>query len=114
MQVKFYCDLYVSEDFEEKKEKIIKKIRSNKAQPHVYVLTLATGKQNHLEFYSSLMLKQKSFNNQQLLIVGIANGYDDALYMTQDIVQEVYQKTKDTNIRGYIESKQKEFEKERG
>lgn len=114
MQVKFYCDLYVSEDFETKKEKIVKKIRSNKAQPQVYVLTLAAGKQNHLEFYSSLMLRQKAFHDQQLFIVGIANGYDDALYMTQDIVEEVYEKTKDTDIRGYIESKQKEFEKERG
>lgn len=114
MQIKFYCDLYISEEFHTKKEKIIKKLRNNKVQPQVYVLALPARKQNHLEFYSSLMLKQRAFQNTPVFVVGIANGYDDALYMTQDLVKEVYKKTKDTNIRGYIESRQNAFEKERG
>ncbi len=114
MQIKVYCDLYISEDFQTKKEKIIKKLRNNKVQPQVYVLALPTGKQNQLEFYSSLMLKQRAFQRAPIFVVGIANGYDDALYMTKDIVEEIYKKTKDTNIRGYIESRQKAFEKERG
>ncbi len=113
MHVKFYCDLYVSEELKSKKDKIIKKIRANKVQPSVYVLTLASGKQNHLEFYSSVMLKQALFQQAPIFIVGIANGYDDAMFMTKDIAEEVYQKTKDTDIRGYIESRQREFDKER-
>ena len=52
MQTKFFCDLYVSEGWEEKKLKLIKKLQKNKLQPSVYVITLSQGKQNHLEYYS--------------------------------------------------------------
>ena len=79
MQTKFFCDLYVSEGWEKKKLKLIKKLQKNKLQPSVYVITLSQGKQNHLEYYSSLLLKQHIFDNASLFIVGIANGYDGAL-----------------------------------
>ena len=73
MQTKFFCDLYVSEGWEKKKLKLIKKLQKNKLQPSVYVITLSQGKQNHLEYYSSLLLKQHIFDNASLFIVGIAN-----------------------------------------
>ena len=38
MQMKFYCDLYVSECWQKKKEKIIKKLKRNRIQPQVYVV----------------------------------------------------------------------------
>ena len=68
MQTKFFCDLYVSEGWEEKKLKLIKKLQKNKLQPSVYVITLSQGKQNHLEYYSSLLLKQHIFDNASLFI----------------------------------------------
>lgn len=113
MQMTFYCDLYVSEDLEKKKERVIKKLSENKAQPSVYVVTLAQGRQNHLEFYSSLLLKQHIYEDTPLFVVGIANGYDDALYMTENIVRDVYTVTNDVDIRGYIENRQKEYEEGR-
>ncbi len=113
MQIKFYCNLYISEDFQTQKEKIIRKLRNNRVQPQVYVIALPSGSQNHLEFYSSMLLKQRAFQKMPLFVVGVANGYEDALYITQEIVEKVYMETKDTNIREYIESKQEEFEKER-
>lgn len=113
MQMKFYCDLYVSEDLEKKKEKILQKLSANSIQLSVYVITLAQGKQNLLEFYSSLLLKQHFYEDTPLFIVGIAGGYDDALYLTADIVTDIYSKTKDTDIRGYIEGRQKEYEEGR-
>ncbi len=112
MQIKFYCNLFISEDFESKKKKIIRKLRNNKVQPHVYVLALPFETCNQLEFYSSMMLRQHAYQSKQIFVVGIANGYEDAIYMTQEIVQKVYEDTKDTNIRKYIERKQEEFEKE--
>lgn len=109
----FYCDLYVSEYLEKKKEKIIQKLRENKAQPSVYVITLAQGRQNHLEFYSSLLLKQHIYEDTPLFVVGIADGYDDALYLTERIVTEIYNQTKGTDVRGYIEKCQIEYEEGR-
>ena len=44
MQTKFFCDLYVSEGWEKKKLKLIKKLQKNKLQPSVYVIYAFTGK----------------------------------------------------------------------
>ena len=40
MQTKFFCDLYVSEGWEKKKLKLIKKLKKNKMKNYVYVITL--------------------------------------------------------------------------
>lgn len=109
MQMTFYCDLYVSKDLEGKKEKVLRKLKANSAQPFVYVITLAQGKQNHLEFYSSLLLKQHIYEDTPLFIVGVAKGYDGALELTEHIVKEIYGRTEDTDIRGYIINRQIEY-----
>ena len=105
MQTKFFCDLYVSEGWEKKKLKLIKKLQKNKLQPSVYVITLSQGKQNHLEYYSSLLLKQHIFDNASLFIVGIANGYDGALSLIERIA------TGEVNLRKFLLDRQEEFEK---
>ena len=91
MQTKFFCDLYVSEGWEKKKLKLIK--------------------QNHLEYYSSLLLKQHIFDNASLFIVGIANGYDGALSLIERIAEEAYEKTGEVNLRKFLLDRQEEFEK---
>ena len=96
MQTKFFCDLYVSEGWEEKK---------------LNVITLSQGKQNHLEYYSSLLLKQHIFDNASLFIVGIANGYDGALSLIERIAEEAYEKTGEVNLRKFLLDRQEEFEK---
>lgn len=107
MQMTFYCDLYVSKDLEIKKEKVLQKLKANSAQPFIYVITLAQGKQNYLEFYSSLLLKQHIYEDTPLFVVGVAKGYDGALHLIEHIVKEIYEKTEDADIRGYIMERQK-------
>ena len=111
MQTKFFCDLYVSEGWEEKKLKLIKKLQKNKLQPSVYVITLSQGKQNHSEYYSSLLLKRHIFDYASLFIVGTANGYDGALSLIERIAEEAYEKTGEVNLRKFLLDRQEEFEK---
>ena len=111
MQVKIYCDLCVSECWQEKKEKIIRKLRQNRLQPQVYVIELSQGEQNHLEFFSSILLKQRVYRNSGLFVVGIAAGYDEALTVTTRIADHVYRETGGTDIRRFILDRQKEYEK---
>ena len=53
-QIEFYHNLYVSECWQKKKGKIVKRLKENKLQPQVYVITLSQGEQNQLEFFSSV------------------------------------------------------------
>ena len=111
MQMKFYCDLYVSECWQGKKEKIIKKLKANRIQPQVYIIALSQGDQNELEFFSSILLKQHVFDNSEVFVVGIANGYDEALYMVRYITEQIYAETGTADLREYILERQKEYVK---
>ncbi len=111
MQIKFYCDLYVSECWREKKNKIIKKLKENRIQPQVYIVALSQGDQNELEFFSSILLKQHVFDNAEVFVVGIANGYDEALFMVRDITKQIYTETGTADLRKYILERQKEYVK---
>lgn len=111
MRVKFYCDLYVSECWKKKKAKIAEKLQRNILQPRVWVITLSQGEQNHMEFFSSALLKQHVFDDADLFVIGIADGYDEALSLTEKIAGTVYRETGDADIRQFILRRQQEYEK---
>ena len=70
------------------------------------LITLAQGRQNELEFFSTLLLQQKIFHPEDLFVVGVASGYEEALELIEEITDDVYQKTKDAKIREYITQEQ--------
>lgn len=113
MQIKCYCNLYVSDLLEKRKNQVIKGLMERKVQPNVTVLTLAQGEQNHLEFFSSVFLKQHYYDEKELFIVGIASGELDATMMVAEITQEVLDQTGTTDIKQYILEQQKIFEESR-
>ena len=101
--MEFYEDLYISEFLKNKKNKLIKDIKRKNARPDIYIITLPLCDHNQLEFFSTLMLKQKIYDEKDIFIVGIADGYLDALYLVQDIYNDIYSKTGSTDIRRYFE-----------
>ncbi len=108
--MKYYYDLYISDSLKKKKDEIFSKIESGKVQLNLYLIVLAHNEKNHLEFFDSAMLQQKIFSEQDLFVVGIAEGYYGALKLIERITQEVLDETKGVNLRSYIIGKQKEFE----
>lgn len=109
--MKLYCDLHVSECWNKNREKIIERLRNNTLLPHMYVLALSSGKQNNLEFYSGILLKQHIFSIDTLFVIGIADGYGECLKMTEKITEEVFNATGSADIRQYIIRRQNEYEK---
>ena len=108
--MKYYHALYMSEELIRKKTEIIEKIENDKWQMETYLIVLAKNEMNHLEYFHSVLLLQKSVSKDDLLIVGIANGEQGAMELIEKITQEVYDETKGADIRGYILQKQKEYE----
>lgn len=47
-------------------------------------------------------------------MIGIADGYDEALFLVEEIVQDVYQETKSANARQFLLTDQAEYEKKGG
>lgn len=112
-QWKFYCDLYVSEELKWTREKIIAGLKRGELKFPVYVVTLSQSEQNHLEFFSSLLLKQHIYEDTPLFIVGVSREYFQAAELVEQIVEDVYAQTKGADIRGFIQRRQKEYEEGR-
>lgn len=110
MQIKCYCNLYVSDALKKRKNQVIKALMERKFQPDVTVITLAQAEQNHLEYYSSVFLKQPYYDGKQIFVVGLASGELDAADLVARIIQEVLDQTGATEIKGYILNQQKLFE----
>jgi len=103
--MRYYKNLYMSENLADKKDKIIRKLNQNGIMWNTYVIALAQGEQNHLEFFDSVLLQQKMIAGRDLFVVGIASGYDEALVLVEEIIKEVYDDTKGADIRSYILNK---------
>ena len=98
------------DELKEKKEGIIYKLEHDKIQLNKYVIVLAENANNNLEFYDTALLLQRGWKKRRLLVVGIADGFEEALYLVEKIAQEVYDVTGDMKIRKYLLEQQKKFE----
>lgn len=109
--MKYYYALYMSENLVPKRDEIINKLERGKWQFNKYLIVLTENKSNHLEFYNSVMLVQKALAKDELFVVGIAGGYNEALNLVRQITEDVYNETKGTDIRNHLLRKQREYEK---
>lgn len=106
--MRYYKHLYLSDALRKKKDKIIKKMETGKILPGIYLVALAVNEVNHLEICSYMMLLQPSYPKENLFVVGITKGYEEAVDLVEEIVQEVYNETKSADIRSYILGKEQE------
>lgn len=98
----FYKRLYASPGLKRKRRSIVRKLKQRKLMPNLYVITLPKNS-DLLEFYQSFLLKQPFYDNKDNMpfIVGIANGYEEAVKLTTDIIMDVYNKTGSFDIRKF-------------
>lgn len=106
--MKYYKYLYISDDLEKKKEKIIRRLEQNKLQMNVQLITLPQSDHNQMEIIDSKLLLQPSYPKKDLFVVGIVSSYDSALEFVEKITQEVFEETEHTDIRNYILKKEQE------
>lgn len=109
--MKCYYALYMDEKVIPMKKEILNKIQKDEWQFEKYLIVLSQNEKNHLEFYHSVLLLQKAVKKDDLFLVGIASGYQEALDLVEKITQNVYDETNGTDIRNYILNKQQEYEK---
>lgn len=111
--MKYYFNMYISEEVAGKKGEILQKIENNQVQLNKYVIVLAKNEKNHLEFYDAALLRQDIFDKDSLFLVGLAEGYSGSVKLIERITQEVLDESGGTDIRSYLLKKQKDFEERR-
>ena len=77
--------LYLTDKTAKKKDKIIRKANRGIGMLSIYLITLASNPQNLFDIFHAAHLKQSAFYRQDLFVVGIASGYEEALELVQEI-----------------------------
>ena len=108
MDMRFYKYLYVQEQLEKKKDKIIDKLVQKKVLLSCHVFALSVNPKNQLDIYSSKYLFQPWFSTEELFVIAIVKNHDDALEFVENLVKDVYNETKRTDIRSYILEKEQD------
>lgn len=103
----WYDDLYVGESIVHKTKKIKWKICHNAGQWNIYVIALASNRENLLDIIPSRELLQKGYPKKELCVVGLAGGYEEALEVAASIVEEVYRSTGAFRIEPYLKEKRR-------
>lgn len=102
--MKWYRNLYCSDNLEDEKKKIIKEIRHHKRQWNIYVITLARNNYDLFDIYHVNVLYQPYYRKREdeITVIGIAKGKEEAMKLVEKIVMDVYQKTGDCKVKEYV------------
>jgi len=100
--MKWYSKLYVSESIGKKASRIKWRINHNAGCISVYVIAFASNPKNLLEIIPAWNLLQKAYPKKDLKIIGLAKGYDEALELVRQIIEETYAKTSDVDVWHYL------------
>lgn len=99
----WYSRLYVGRNAQSNKHRIISKIKKNKPQMGIYVLTLPANNENVLDIYPANTLLQPHYRQSDILVVGIAKGRSEAMELMTQIVMEAYEFTGSYKVRNLVE-----------
>lgn len=105
--MKWYPYLYVSESAKAKEKKIIRKLKMGAGMIDVWVITRAANGTDVFDILSSKWLQQKAVRRNLPEIIGIARGYDEAVALVMQILEETREQTGSADIKKYLEEKKK-------
>ncbi len=106
----WYENLYLGDSIPRKDAKIRRlkwKISHNALLMNTFIIVLCRYETSLLEIIPVRELRQKFYPKQNLYIVGIAKGYDEALETAARIVIDVYRKTGGFQVKRFFQQHKK-------
>lgn len=89
--------LYLSRSLQNKERQLKWKLKCGKILPEIYVITF-TKNQDLLEIYQSVQLIQKFYKKNPPYIIGIADGYNNAVELVQKILSDALEEVAITDL----------------
>lgn len=105
--MRWYRNLYVGEKAKKDRYRIVGKVRWRRLQKKdAYLITLASNEANLLDIYPANSMLWQYFRKSDLLIIGIAKGYEEATELACHILAEVYTATAGFDVRNYVRERE--------
>lgn len=104
--MKWYKGLYLGEGAKSEKYKIFGKVMKGRFHKDTFLILLPSNSENLLDIISANELLQphyrKKMYHDELYVLGIAKGREEALELVRLIIDEVYHATGGFDISGYM------------
>ena len=98
-------NMYISQEINNKKaNKIIKKLKKKKHIREVYFLTCIQESKNPMEILLSTELYRLMDKGDNILLVGVAHGRNNAFELVRDIYDDVYSKYSNVDIESFFKT----------
>ncbi len=101
----WYEKLYLGEGVKSKWKKIQKKVCNRKLCVDVYLITKASNPTELLDIIPSFVLLQKTYPVDDLQIIGMAHGKQEAITVVQQVLEETYEATGAFDVFSYLHTK---------
>lgn len=101
--MRWAVNLYTTEKTKKKLPVIMQRIRKRKIQPGLWIITIASNEKNLLDIFSSVYYLQPMFSKMNPDIVGIAENEESAKELTVQILQDIYEKEGNFDVRSYFQ-----------
>ena len=98
----WYNHLYIGDNIEKKFEKVKKKLNQGKIVPGIFLVTLASNGVDQLDIINSFYLIQETVYRRCPMIVGVANGQEEAVALVIQMAKDTYEKNGNGNIKEYL------------
>ena len=99
--MRFHNKLYIGESIKHP-IRVKWKLRIGAGQLQVHVIVVSNNQSNQLACFHNGLLKQKFFRKQELLVVGIAGDYSEAVSLITQITEECVKETGTGNIKDFL------------
>ncbi|MBO5159102.1 MAG: hypothetical protein U0M69_02730 [Lachnospiraceae bacterium] len=100
--MRWAVNLYTTEKTKKQLPRIMQKIRKQKLQPGIWLITLASNEQNLLDIFQSIYYVQPMFAKLNPDIVGIAESEEAAKELVVKILEDVYVQNQNFDVRTYF------------
>lgn len=95
--------LYLGESIaSEKLDKIKDKLDKMPLLANVYIITPARNPADQLDIFDARQLIQPHYNGEEIHVIGIASGYEEALQLIEQITRECLETRGDCRLREYL------------
>jgi len=99
--IEWVNDLYVTENIKNK-DKAIDNINRGKLTSGIYCIAFATNPKNLFDIYNAKELIFPYYKKQKTVIVGLAQGKNEAILLVEKILLEIYTNTGEFKVREYF------------
>lgn len=100
--MRWYDALWVGRKAARKKGKLIASLNAGQRVPNTWLITLAENPSDTLDIIPSKMFRNPEYPAEDLYVLGIALGREEALELVEQMVDYIYRETGTLNIRDYF------------